>query len=152
MFRGSDFLDQIRTICEVLGSPTDEELSFIPPENEAARTFIKTRFPSLPRKSWTSLYPNASPVQCDLLDQMLQFDPNRRLTCGESLRHLYLADQFCEEDEVLAQAHLDWSFDDNHEPDKLQCMIYHEVAAKHPSILDRDRAELIARGWLAEGA
>merc|ERR1719261_1811153 len=30
MFRGSDFLDQIRSIIEVMGTPGDESLSFIP--------------------------------------------------------------------------------------------------------------------------
>lgn len=60
MFRGADFLDQIRSICAVLGTPSDAELSFIPPTNEAARTFIKTRMPALPRKSWKAILSDAS--------------------------------------------------------------------------------------------
>merc|ERR1712060_350021 len=90
--------------------------------------------------------------QCDMLEEMLQFDPNRRLTAQDSLRHAYLADQYSEEDEVLAEAHVDWSFDDaQHEPATLQGLIYHEIAALHPDILERDKDELARRGWLREG-
>merc|ERR1711920_512945 len=151
MFRGTDFLDQIRSICEVLGTPVDEELSFIPAANEAARNFIKTRFPSLAKKEWASVFPGASEAQCDLLDKLLRFDPNGRLTALESLRHGYLAEQYDEQDEIVADHHVDWAFDDEqHEPGKLQCLIYHEVASFHPEILERDSEELAAKGWPTE--
>mmetsp|Transcript_14204 Transcript_14204/g.39081 ORF Transcript_14204/g.39081 Transcript_14204/m.39081 type:complete len:424 (+) Transcript_14204:133-1404(+) len=149
MFRGTDFLDQIRSVIEVLGTPSDEELSFIPLQNEAARNFIKTRFPSMPRKSWVVLFPQASDAQRDLLDKMLKFDPNCRVTAQGALRHQYLEEHHSEEDEPEATSYVDWSFDDlpTNEPGKLQCLIYHEVAALHPEILDRDREELQRRGW-----
>jgi mitogen-activated protein kinase 1/3 len=148
MFRGSDFLDQIRSICEVLGTPSDDDLSFVPPENKAARNFIKTRFPSLPRKGWTAMYPQATEATCKLLDGMLRFDPNGRLTASEALRHPYLEGHYDEEDEIVAPGHIDWSFDDvPQEPGRLQNLVYLEAAALHPDILERDREELEARGW-----
>merc|ERR1711920_497844 len=110
MFRGTDFLDQIRSICEVLGTPVDEELSFIPAANEAARNFIKTRFPSLAKKDWTVIFSGAGESQCDLLEMMLRFDPNGRLTSQEAVRHAYLADQYCDEEEIVADEHIDWAF------------------------------------------
>jgi len=80
---------------------------------------------------------------------MLQFDPNSRVTAVDALRHAYLADHHSEEDELVAQEHVDWSFDDqNSEPSRLQCLIYHEAAARHPEILKRDSEDLLARGWL----
>lgn len=149
IFRGNDFLDQIRSICAVLGTPTVDELSFIPATNQAARDFIQVRFPGLPKQSWQTVYPAASPEQCDLLDKILCFDPNSRLTALDALHHAYLADQWCDEDEQLAQKHVDWTFDDlNNDPDRLQCLIYHESATRHPEILQRDEAELMARDWL----
>eukprot|EP00927_Polykrikos_kofoidii_P016919 TRINITY_DN17685_c0_g1_i1.p1 TRINITY_DN17685_c0_g1~~TRINITY_DN17685_c0_g1_i1.p1 ORF type:complete len:412 (-),score=87.28 TRINITY_DN17685_c0_g1_i1:165-1400(-) len=149
MFRGSDFLDQIRSICEVLGSPTDQELSFIPPQNEAARNFIRTRFPNFPRRSWLKMFPESSDAQRDILDKMLLFDPNTRLTAHDALRHEYLAEHHSEEDEPVATAHVDWSFDDmsTTEISKLQQLIYIEAASFHPEIVERDRVELERRGW-----
>mmetsp|Transcript_68725 Transcript_68725/g.194714 ORF Transcript_68725/g.194714 Transcript_68725/m.194714 type:complete len:209 (-) Transcript_68725:6-632(-) len=153
MFRGTDYLDQIRSICQVLGTPTDQELSFIPPAHQAARDFIKARFPNMPRQNWQSMLNGAGQAQCDLLDKMLQFDPNSRLTALDALRHPYLAEQYCEEDEIFAEKYVDWSFDDmTFEPSQLQCLIYHEAAARHPEILARDGAELEARGWLLPAA
>lgn len=150
MFRGTDFLDQIRSIIEVMGTPTEEELSFIPPENEAARKFIKTRFPDVARKDWPALYPKASAPQCDLLDKMLRFDPKCRVTALEALQHEYLEDSWCEEDDVVATHYVDWAFDDDpFEPGRLQCLIYGEVAALHPEIVERDREALQAKGWLS---
>jgi len=152
MFRGSDFLDQIRSICEVLGTPSPEDLTFIPPENEAARNFITTRFPSLPRKGWANMYPAATDQQADFLDKLLMFDPSKRITAYDALRHPYLEGHHCEEDEVVAPCHLDWNFDDAPpDPGRLQCLVYHEVANLHPEILERDKEELGVRGWLNAG-
>lgn len=151
MFRGSDFLDQIRSICEVLGTPTDEDLRFIPPENEAARNFIKTRFPSLARKGWAAIYPQATKEQHDMLDGMLRFDPNGRMTASDALRHPYLEGHYDEEDEVVAPKHIDWTFDDvPQETGSLQRLVYLDAAASHPEILVRDRLELEARCWLTD--
>jgi len=148
MFRGKDFLDQIRSICVVLGTPTESDLRFIPPRHQAARDFIMTQFPSLPRQKWADVYPDASPSLHDFLDKMLQFDPNGRMTVHELLRHQYLEEYHCEEDEVVAAAHIDWGFDDmSPEAGRLQCAVYHEAASLHPEILVRDRAELEQRGW-----
>eukprot|EP00929_Paragymnodinium_shiwhaense_P039969 TRINITY_DN20911_c0_g3_i1.p1 TRINITY_DN20911_c0_g3~~TRINITY_DN20911_c0_g3_i1.p1 ORF type:complete len:423 (-),score=95.63 TRINITY_DN20911_c0_g3_i1:200-1468(-) len=149
MFRGSDFLDQIRSICEKLGTPSSEELSFIPEQNEAARNFIKTRFPNFPKRSWVELFPSASDAQRDLLDKLLKFDPNSRITALESLKHPYLEEHYSEEDIPVGTKHVDWTFDDvpANELATLQRLIYGEMAKVHPEILDRDRDELNARGW-----
>lgn len=76
----------------------------------------------------------------------------RRLTAHDLVRHEYLEDHHSEEDETVASAHVDWTFDDaNHDPNSLRCMIYHEIARLHPEIKERDRVELERRGWLVDG-
>ncbi|CAE7497286.1 MPK4, partial [Symbiodinium sp. CCMP2456] len=100
MFRGADFLDQLRSICAIVGTPEESELSFIPEENQAARNFLRTKYPGLPRQNWKAMFPHASDTQCDLLDRLLQFDPNKRLTAHDALRHAYLEDHHDEEAEA----------------------------------------------------
>lgn len=149
MFRGTDFLDQIRSIVQVLGTPSDADLSFIPANNEAARNFIKCRFPSFERTPWSTLFPDASESQHDLLDMLLKFDPNHRIDILGALRHEYLVEQHSEEDEPAPMAHIDWTFDDVpcNDPLRLQMLIYQEIGTFHPEILDRDQDELLKRGW-----
>lgn len=43
------------------------------------------------RANFRSLYPDASPKSIDLMERMLQFDPRKRITVEEALRHPYLA-------------------------------------------------------------
>jgi mitogen-activated protein kinase 1/3 len=151
MFTGRDFLDQIGSIVKVLGTPSEQELSFIPQENRAARDFIKARFPSFPKKSWVEVYPLASDDQRDILDQMLRFDFHSRPSAQHALRHKYLADYHCEEDEIVAPCHIDWSFDDveGKNSEKLRCLTYLEAAKLHPDILVRDQDELARLGWVS---
>jgi len=147
LFKGRDFLDQIRSICEVLGTPSEDELAFIPPEHEAARTYVRTHFPALPRKQWAAVFPEASPAQHELLDRLLRFDPGSRLTAQQALQDPYLADYHDDEEELVAPAHVDWSFDDEEaEAAQLRHLVYEEAAAFHPEILERDREVLEARG------
>jgi len=146
MFRGADFLDQLRSICAIVGTPEESELSFIPEENQAARNFLRTKYPGLPRQNWKAMFPHASDAQCDLLDRLLQFDPNKRLTAHDALRHAYLEDHHDEEEEPLASGHVDWAFDETAlDADSLQRKIYREAATQE--VLDRDAAELTAKGW-----
>merc|ERR1719326_2332779 len=100
-------------------------------------------------RSWHLATLTATEEQCNMLDGLLRFDPNGRLTASEALRHPYLEGHHCEEDEIVAPNHIDWSFDDvPQEPGRLQQLVYLEAASMHPDILERDREELEAKGWL----
>lgn len=151
IFIGKDFMDQIGSICKVLGTPTDDELHFIPEKYEYARSFIQNKFPGLVRQDWSVALPGSNQGQQDLLNQMLCFDPNVRISAAGALRHPYLGEYFCEEDEHTAAGPLDWSFDDTPlDSALLQSQIYQEMAIWHPEILERDREALAETGWHLE--
>lgn len=147
MFKGRDFLDQIKVICEVLGTPTDEDMSFIPQDNPAARLYIKKRLPVFPKKPWQSMFPDSSDAQLDLLDRLLRFDYNTRCTALDACHHEYLEEYHCEEEEILASEHVEWSFDDASDLNVLQGLIYFEAAHFHPEMRDRDVEGIRQRGW-----
>jgi p38 MAP kinase len=48
----------------------------------------------------------------DLLERMLVFDPNKRITATEALGHDYLAPYHDPTDEPVAEEKFDWSFND----------------------------------------
>lgn len=147
IFAGKDHLDQIKKIVAVLGTPTEEELHWLP-KSCSARTFLK-KCPPAPRVSWSRLYDKASADDLEVVEAMLRFDPVTRITCQDALRLKYFKDLFEEEDmeQDTRVAAVDWAFD-NFEPTKplLQNYIYCECASFCPEIADRDRAALASRG------
>ena len=72
LFPGQDYLDQIKRVISVLGTPTKDDMQFI--GNESALKYIK----SLPKRNalpFAKLYPKANPVALDLLGHLLLFNP-----------------------------------------------------------------------------
>lgn len=65
----------------VVGTP-DEEL-FDKIQSVDARNYIKS-LPKLPGKDFAKYFPQASPDAVDLLQQMLQLDPTKRLASSLS--------------------------------------------------------------------
>lgn len=47
------------------------------------------------------MYPNADPRALDLLDKMLTFNPNKRISIEDALAHPYLEQYYDPNDEVL---------------------------------------------------
>mmetsp|Transcript_66225 Transcript_66225/g.115453 ORF Transcript_66225/g.115453 Transcript_66225/m.115453 type:complete len:387 (+) Transcript_66225:208-1368(+) len=147
IFAGKDHLDQIKKIIAVIGSPSEEELYWLP-KNGSARAFLK-KCPPAPKASWSSVFSSASPDDIEVIEAMLRFDPTLRISVQDALRLRYFSTLFEEEDmeHDTRATPIDWSFD-NFEPTKplLQNYIYVECASFHPEIVDRDGDKLQARG------
>ncbi|XP_061350330.1 mitogen-activated protein kinase homolog MMK2-like isoform X2 [Gastrolobium bilobum] len=88
LFPGKDYVHQLRLITELIGSPDDTSLGFLRSDN--ARRYVR-QLPQYPKQQFAARFPNMSPGSVDLLEKMLIFDPNRRITVEEALCHQYLA-------------------------------------------------------------
>ncbi|KVH91118.1 Essential protein Yae1, N-terminal [Cynara cardunculus var. scolymus] len=77
LFPGRDYVHQLRLITELIGSPDDASLGFLRSDN--ARRYVR-QLPQYPRQQFSTRFPNTSPGALDLLEKMLFFDPNRRIT------------------------------------------------------------------------
>jgi len=145
-FAGKDHLDQIRKIVSVLGTPAEEELTWLPNDGPA-RAFLK-KCPSAHKAHWPGILPGASAAAVEAIEAMLRFDPTARVTVQGAMRLRYLDSLFEEEDlEHDTRSTADWDFDD-FKPTKplLQSLIYCECASFHPEILGRDKDLLPSRG------
>jgi len=122
LFPGKDYLDQIRRIIYVLGTPTDEEMSFV--ATESAIKYIKS-LPKHQRINWATMYPNANPVSLDLLGHMLEFKPDVRYTVEECLGHKYFESLYNREQICVSETQFDWSWDHfDLKKELMQTMIY----------------------------
>lgn len=72
------------------------------------------------------LFPHSPPDGLDLLQQLLELDPNRRITVTEALNHPFVAPFKDPSEEALRPQICDFSFE-NDDGDKLRSMIIEEV-------------------------
>ena len=79
LFPGDDYIHQLRLIVDVLGSPTEDDMTFI--KSSRARAFMQKQA-GKHKQSWASLFPKANPQGLDLLDKMLTFHPAKRVRDG----------------------------------------------------------------------
>ncbi|KAE8776443.1 Mitogen-activated protein kinase 4 [Hordeum vulgare] len=87
IFPGTDCLNQLKLIVDVLGTMSDANLEFI--GNTKARKYVKSLSYTV-GVPLTRMYPQAHPLAIDLLEKMLVFDPSKRISVTEALEHPYV--------------------------------------------------------------
>uniref|UniRef100_A0A8C4RHP9 mitogen-activated protein kinase n=1 Tax=Erpetoichthys calabaricus TaxID=27687 RepID=A0A8C4RHP9_ERPCA len=100
LFPGNDYIDQLKRIMEVVGTPSPELLQKI--SSEHARKYIES-LPSMPQQDLSELFKDANPLAVDLLKRMLILDCDSRVTAAEALAHPYFAQYHDPDDEPEAE-------------------------------------------------
>ena len=103
--------------------------------SEKARRFMR----KLPNKQATPLtlqFPNTPLDALDLMRKMLEIHPRKRINVGESLVHPFMSQLHSPEDEPVADAPFDFSFEkEKLHRLRLQELIWQEVGHFRPSCL-----------------
>ncbi|KPA76588.1 mitogen activated protein kinase putative (MPK11) [Leptomonas pyrrhocoris] len=87
LFQGKDRVNQLDKIVDVIGTPSEEDINSV--GSGAAQKYLKKKgFRNPP--DWRQRYPKASPEALDLLRRMLVFNPNKRVTVLQAMRHPFL--------------------------------------------------------------
>ncbi len=84
--------DQLTKILSVIGSPSEDEASFL--MEKGARDYVKM-MPKFEKVDFAKRFPKAPAEALDLLGKMLRFNPYRRITAKEALEHPFLAEVRC---------------------------------------------------------
>jgi len=87
LFPAKNHLEILQMMVELLGTPTDNDLSYV--KNSQARTFIRNQYKAT-RINWAEKFPSCCPESADLLDKIMTFNPNERITVDQSLSHPFL--------------------------------------------------------------
>lgn len=129
IFPGTECLNQLKLIINVLGSQSDADLDFI--DNPKAKRFIRS-LPFSRGTSLSSLYPLADPSALDLLQRMLVFDPSKRITVTEALHHPYMSSLYDPSQNLPAQVPISLDFDENMGEPMIRELILMEMLNYHP--------------------
>mmetsp|Transcript_6208 Transcript_6208/g.15867 ORF Transcript_6208/g.15867 Transcript_6208/m.15867 type:complete len:357 (-) Transcript_6208:136-1206(-) len=110
LFAGKDYVEMLKLQIDLLGNPKVSEQKHI---SEKACKFLNDRkmFPEAKRVTWKQRFPKAQDQALDMLDKLLQFDEDRRLTAEEALAHPYMHELHDIEDEPTADQIFDFGFE-----------------------------------------
>lgn len=129
IFPGTECLNQLKLIINILGSQKEEDLEFI--DNPKARKYIKSLPYSL-GTPFSRLYPNAHPMAIDLLQKMLVFDPSKRISVTEALQHPYMSPLYDPNCNPPAQVPIDLDIDEDLGEEMIREMMWKEILHYHP--------------------
>uniref|UniRef100_A0A3Q1G1T6 mitogen-activated protein kinase n=1 Tax=Acanthochromis polyacanthus TaxID=80966 RepID=A0A3Q1G1T6_9TELE len=99
LFPGTDYIDQLKRIMEVVGTPTPDLLKKICSEH--AQKYIQS-LPFMPQQDLEKIFRGANPLAVDLLKRMLVLDCDGRISASEALSHPYFSQYHDPDDEPEA--------------------------------------------------
>jgi len=110
MFCGESTLNQLERILEVTGRPSKLDMKAM--KSKHTQTMIDG-LQIKQQRTLQSMFPTAPPDALDLLNRLLQFNPERRLTIEQAISHPYLAQFHNPAEEPVLSAPISISIDDN---------------------------------------
>ncbi|KAL9558480.1 MAP kinase Pmk1 [Mucor bainieri] len=123
LFPGRDYHHQLTLILDVLGTPTMDDFYGI--KSRRARDYIRS-LPFKKRIPFARLFPNANPMAVDLLEKLLTFNPTKRTTVEEALKHPYLEPP---DAPPIPESFFDFDrYKDQLTKEQLKQMLYDEIA------------------------
>ena len=125
LFQGVDYLDQLRKIFRIIGTPSEEQISVLP--TVKAQEFVRG-LGYIPRSDFRKIFPSATPDALDLLSRLLAYDPEHRITVEGALEHPFLAKLHDPAYEPCAPSVFDFDFEKwNLGPDIYRELIWREI-------------------------
>jgi len=131
LFPGSSTLDQLERIAEVTGPPTKSDLA-VTQSTFSSVMLEGCRF--APQRKLSVMFPNIDPEAEDLLTKLLQFNPDKRITAEEALRHPYVSQFHAPLDEPSASKVFTTPVNEN-----TQFSIHHYRTTLYTEIVRRKR-------------
>ena len=135
LFPGENYIDQVNLIIEKRGTPNQAVMESI--SNENARNYIES-LPKREKQDLKELTGTADDMCIDLMDRMLDLDPNTRISVEDAFKHPYLESLYDEEDAEVFEGTVDFSFENNTDLslEDVQKLILKEISSFNPAYYD----------------
>jgi len=108
LFKGENYIQQIRFIVDILGKPKDT--SFV--TKTEAKKYLDT-LPEAPKRPLLSIMRYDDEDALDLLSKLLEIDPSKRITAAEAIVHPYLRAFHDPTDEPVCTEELNLRFEND---------------------------------------
>lgn len=128
---GSDSSHQLELIFNLIGTPSEEDIECIPTARAREKVL---RMPRRQGRSFDQMFRHANPLALDLLRKMLLFNPDKRISVEDALRHPYLSALHYPEDEPIADPVSMFDFEYERQllsMRDLKDLLYHEILLYH---------------------
>ena len=127
LFPGDNYIAQIKLIIETLGSPSEEDQAFIP--DGAAKNFVK-QLQGFPKKQISQIVNYGYPLALDLLEKMIEFNPEKRISVQDAINHPYLKSikEGIEDPVYKGQLNMDFDYNQQITIDQLQQIFINEIS------------------------
>lgn len=144
LFPGTSTLDQIERIMTIIPSPTRQDIDSIKSQYSLS---VLDRMACKPKKNLEEVIPNAPPDGIDLLKKLLQFNPDKRLTAEQALRHPFVARFHNPDEEPSMDYDVIPALDDDVQlsVDEYRVKLYESIIQKKTNIR-RQRREIFLQG------
>lgn len=78
--------DELNEISKLIGSPTKDDLHYLNPE---LASLVVEQFSGHEPQEWRQILPHATENEIDLISKMLLWNPSKRISIEEALKHNY---------------------------------------------------------------
>ncbi|KAH6572750.1 hypothetical protein BASA50_006875 [Batrachochytrium salamandrivorans] len=124
LFKGTDYIDQLQKIFEVLGTPQDPTLTQLC--TSRVLKYLRT-WPKRNKMPFAQVFPRADAEGLDLIDKLLAFDATQRITAEAALAHPFLSVYHFADDEPNHPCLFDFGFEEANTIEEIKSLIVAEV-------------------------
>lgn len=135
LFPGKNTLNQLELITQTMGSMTENDISkFGKPDMKAVKLVLKMQ--KHQKRQWGDVLRDANPLAIDMIDKLLNYDPQGRLNAADALAHPYLQALHQPDEEPVADGpfELDWEQEQGLTVDAVKQLIHNEIVAINPAL------------------
>ncbi|CAD2106671.1 mitogen-activated protein kinase 1, putative [Plasmodium vinckei] len=138
LFRGNSTMNQLEKIIEIVGKPNKKDIEDI--KSPYAETIISSFADTGKKKKFSEIFHKASQDSIDLLEQLLQFNPTKRITAEKALKHKYVENFHHLIEEPVCKHIITIPVDDStkYRVDFYRNIVYYNILKKKKMSIHRD--------------